>query len=174
MRSAGCSVLLTMTAADANVWGSKSTFVFLHGAGSTSWNWYWHLVAPALSTSGHEALAVDFPVDDDTCGLADYATVAIEVTGSSTGIILVAQSMAAYTAPLIATRVPVELIVLVLRRWCRHRLRPRASGGPPPVSPMPPAASPSRRAATRTSRSIPSRRSSTTSIRRWRSRPAAT
>src|ERR1700694_4893513 len=115
MRSVGCSVLLTMTAADANGWGSKSTFVLLLNtrAGSTSWYWYWHRVAPALSTSGHEALAVDFPVDDDTCGLADYATVAIEVTGSSTGIILVAQSMAAYTAPLIATRVPVELIVLV-------------------------------------------------------------
>ena len=88
-----------------------STFVLLHGAGSTSG--YWHLVAPQLVDASHEAVAVDFPVDDDTCGLADYASVAVDVIGSRPDVILVAQSMAALTAPMIAAVIPVELIVLV-------------------------------------------------------------
>src|ERR1700730_7709146 len=90
---------------------SRSTFVLLHGAGSTSW--YWHLVGPKLAAAGHEVVAVDFPVDDDTCGLDDYAAVAVEAIGSRAGVALVAQSMAAYTAPIVATKIPVELIVLV-------------------------------------------------------------
>lgn len=88
-----------------------ATFVLLHGAGSTSW--YWHRVAPRLTAAGHRVLAVDFPVDDDTCGLTEYADVAIAALGSRSGVTVVAQSMAAYTAPIIATKVPVESIVLV-------------------------------------------------------------
>lgn len=89
----------------------RSTFALLHGAGSTSW--YWHLVAPRLVDAGHEAVAVEFPVDDDACGLAEYASTGVEVIGSRPHLTLVAQSMAAFTAPMIATMIPVELIVLV-------------------------------------------------------------
>ncbi len=89
---------------------SQPTFV-LHGAGSDSW--YWHLVVPRLMAAGYEVIAVDLPVDDDTCGLVDYAAAALNRIESRTGLILVAQSMAAFTAPMIATEVPVEQIVLV-------------------------------------------------------------
>jgi len=90
---------------------SASTFVLLHGAGSTPW--YWHLVAPQLAAAGHNVVAVEFPVEDDTRGLDGYAAVAVEAIGSRSGLTLVAQSMAAYTAPIVATMLPVELIVLV-------------------------------------------------------------
>ena len=91
--------------------GPVHTFVLLHGAGSTSW--YWHLVTPRLVDAGHDVVTVDFPVDDDGCGLADYASAAIGAVGSRPGVNLVAQSMAAFTAPIVATAIPVELIVLV-------------------------------------------------------------
>ncbi len=50
-----------------------ATFVLLHGAGSDSW--YWHLVAPDLVATGHDVVAVDLPVADDTAGLAEYIDV---------------------------------------------------------------------------------------------------
>jgi pimeloyl-ACP methyl ester carboxylesterase len=89
----------------------ESAFVLLHGAGSDSW--YWHLVAPGLTDAGHHVIAVDFPVDDDTCGLADYAAAALDAIGPRTGLTLVAQSMAAFAAPMIAAEAPIEPIVLV-------------------------------------------------------------
>ena len=91
--------------------GPRPTFVLLHGAGSDSW--YWHLVAPRLTDAGSEVMAVDLPVDDDACGLEDYTAAALATIGSRTGLTLVAQSMAAFTAPMIATDVPVDQIVLV-------------------------------------------------------------
>ena len=90
---------------------TMATFVLLHGAGSDSW--YWHLVAPRLRDAGHDVVAVDLPVDDDAAGLAEYADGVVEAVAGRSGLVLVAQSMAAYTAPIVATRVPVERIVLV-------------------------------------------------------------
>ncbi len=87
------------------------TFVLLHGAGQTSW--YWHLVTPQLVGANQEVLLVDFPVDDDACGLEDYASAALEVIGSRGELVLVAPSMAAFTAPIVATRTDVSQIVLV-------------------------------------------------------------
>ena len=58
-------------------------------------------------------IAVDLPVDDDGCGLTEYAAVALEAIGARRGLTLVAQSMAAFTAPVVATEVPVDQIALV-------------------------------------------------------------
>ncbi|WP_199431422.1 alpha/beta fold hydrolase [Qaidamihabitans albus] len=88
-----------------------ATFVLLHGAGSDSW--YWHRVLPELRARGHEVLAPDLPCDDDSAGLAEYADVVVDAIGERTGVVLVAQSMAGFTAPLVCERVPVELMVLV-------------------------------------------------------------
>lgn len=89
----------------------STTFVLVHGAGSDSW--YWHLVGPRLVAAGHDTVAVDLPVDDETCGLADYADAVIRAVRTDRPFILVAQSMAAFTAPMVAERTPVEGIVLV-------------------------------------------------------------
>ena len=88
-----------------------ATYVLIHGAGSTSW--YWHLVAPELTALGHEVVAVDLPADDDTAGLEEYTRVVVDAMGDRRDVILVAQSMAGFTAPLVADRVPVDLIVLL-------------------------------------------------------------
>jgi pimeloyl-ACP methyl ester carboxylesterase len=88
-----------------------ATYVLIHGAGSDSW--YWHLVAPELRALGHDVVAPDLPSDDDSAGLAEYADSVVAAIGRRTGLILVAQSMAGFTAPLVAERVPVRLLVLL-------------------------------------------------------------
>ncbi len=88
-----------------------ATFVLLPGAGSDSW--YWHLVAPELEAAGHDVVAVDFPVTDDSAGFEEYRDAALAAIGVRRDLVVVAQSLAGFTAPLIARRVPVDLIVLV-------------------------------------------------------------
>ncbi len=88
-----------------------ATFVLLHGAGSDSW--YWHLVAPELGARGHEVVAVDLPCDDDAAGLAQYADVVVAAVGDRADVVLVAQSLAGFVAPLVCERVSVRMMVLV-------------------------------------------------------------
>jgi pimeloyl-ACP methyl ester carboxylesterase len=88
-----------------------ATYALIHGAGSDSW--YWHLVTPLLRARGHEVIAPDLPCDDDSAGLAEYTDVVVNAIGKRSGVILVAQSMAGFTAPLVSTRVKVSLIALV-------------------------------------------------------------
>ncbi len=88
-----------------------ATFVLIHGAGDDSS--YWHLVVPHLRDRGHEVVAVDLPCDDDSAGLSEYADAVVEAAGDRTDLVLVAQSMAGFTAPLVCERVPVDLMVLL-------------------------------------------------------------
>src|SRR5438552_548380 len=88
-----------------------ATYVLIHGAGGDSW--YWHLVAPRLESVGHEVVAVDLPCDDDRAGLDEYAQVVVDATGERTDVIVVAQSLGGFTAPLVCDRRSVQLIVLV-------------------------------------------------------------
>ncbi len=88
-----------------------ATFVLLPGAGSDSW--YWHLVEPQLRAAGHDVVAVDLPVDDETAGLDDYVSVAVDAIRGRDDVVLVAQSLSAFVAPVVATIVPVQLLVLV-------------------------------------------------------------
>jgi len=88
-----------------------TTYVLIHSAGSDAW--YWHLVAPDLTARGHDVVTMDLPCDDDAAGLAEYADVVVDAIGDRTDLVLVAQSMAGFTAPLVCERLPVALIVLV-------------------------------------------------------------
>lgn len=88
-----------------------ATFVLIHGAGSDSW--YWHLVTPRLEALGHDVVAVDLPCDDDAAGLEDYADVVVQAAGDRRELIVVAQSLGGFTAPLVCDRLPVSLMVLV-------------------------------------------------------------
>ena len=94
-----------------------ATYVLIHGAGSSGW--YWHLVAPELQAGGHHVIAVDLPCDDDSAGLSEYADTVVDAVGDGPDpsdredLVLVAQSMAGFTAPLVCDRLPVELLVLV-------------------------------------------------------------
>jgi pimeloyl-ACP methyl ester carboxylesterase len=88
-----------------------ATYVLIHGAGSDSW--YWHLVVPLLRDRGHAVVAVDLPTDDDSAGLAEYTDTVVDAVGERTDLILVAQSMAGFTAPLVCEHALVDLMVLV-------------------------------------------------------------
>lgn len=88
-----------------------ATYVLIHGAGSDSW--YWHLVTPRLRALGHDVVAVDLPCDDDAAGLCEYADTVARAVGDRQEVILVAQSLAGFTAPLVCDRLAVILMVLV-------------------------------------------------------------
>jgi pimeloyl-ACP methyl ester carboxylesterase len=88
-----------------------STYVLIHGAGSEGW--LWHLVVPRLQNLGHVAIAVDLPCDDDSAGLDDYAETVLRAAADRSDLILVAQSLAGFTAPLVCDRRPVDQVVLV-------------------------------------------------------------
>jgi pimeloyl-ACP methyl ester carboxylesterase len=88
-----------------------ATYVLIHGAGSDSW--YWHLVAPQLAGRRHDVVTVDLPCDDDAAGFAAYADVVVEAVGDRRDVVLVAQSLGGFTAPLVCERLPVALMVLV-------------------------------------------------------------
>lgn len=87
-------------------------YALIPGAGGSSW--YWHTVVPLLSAAGHQVVAVDLPASDDSAGLREYADVMVDaVAGLSKPPLVVAQSMGAFTAPLVAQRIPVQKILLV-------------------------------------------------------------
>jgi pimeloyl-ACP methyl ester carboxylesterase len=88
-----------------------ATFVFIHGAGDVGW--YWHLVAARLRDAGHETIAPDLPCDDDSAGLTEYAASVVAAAGSAEDVVIVAQSLGAFVAPLVCETMPVKLLVLV-------------------------------------------------------------
>ena len=87
------------------------TYVLIHGSEHSSW--YWHLVVPQLEALGHDAVAVDLPCDDDGAGLAEYAEAVVDAVGNRRGVVVVAHSLGAYTAPLVCDQLAASLMVLV-------------------------------------------------------------
>ncbi|MCG3201547.1 MAG: hypothetical protein NFCOHLIN_01417 [Gammaproteobacteria bacterium] len=89
------------------------TFVLVPGAGGSAW--YWHLVERELRQRGHEAIPVALPAADDSAGLPDYAAAVVRAVGklNSRQLVLVAQSLGGFTAPLVCEQVPVSLLVTV-------------------------------------------------------------
>jgi pimeloyl-ACP methyl ester carboxylesterase len=90
---------------------SSRTFVLLPGAGGEAW--YWHLVADRLRGRGHEVVSPDLPAADDGAGLAAYADVALEAIGDRDDLVVVAQSMGAFFAPMLCGRADVRRLILV-------------------------------------------------------------
>jgi pimeloyl-ACP methyl ester carboxylesterase len=88
-----------------------STFALIHGGGDAGW--HWHLVARELRRLGHNVVAPDLPCDDDSAGLQDYAEAVIEAIDKRTRPVVVGHSYGGFTAPLVASQVPVKGLVLV-------------------------------------------------------------
>lgn len=86
-------------------------FVLIPGAGGTAW--YWSRVAPLLVAAGHEARAVDLPGDDARVGIIEYADLVVRAAEGGDGVVLVAQSMGGFTAPLVTERASVAMLVMV-------------------------------------------------------------
>ncbi|MFF0448413.1 alpha/beta fold hydrolase [Streptomyces sp. NPDC004609] len=75
--------------------------------------WYWHRVVPELRARGHEAIAVDLP-EDNTADLADYTDAVVDQLGAPPGrLVVVAQSLSGFIAPLVCERISVERLILV-------------------------------------------------------------
>jgi pimeloyl-ACP methyl ester carboxylesterase len=87
------------------------SFLLIPGAGGAAW--YWHRVVAALEAGGHDAVAVDLPAEDDTAGWQEYVGVAVSAAGYRTDLVVVGQSMGAFTASLLPRVLPVSLLVLV-------------------------------------------------------------
>jgi pimeloyl-ACP methyl ester carboxylesterase len=88
-----------------------ATYVLIHGSGDSSW--YWHLLAAELRERGHDVVAPDLPIEDDTAGLWQYADTVVEAIGDRRDLVVVAQSAGAFTAPLVCERVSADLLVLL-------------------------------------------------------------
>jgi pimeloyl-ACP methyl ester carboxylesterase len=87
------------------------TYVLVHGSGADAW--YWHRVVPELRARGHDAVTPDLPTADDSAGLDEYADVIVDAIGDRRDLIVVAQSLGGFTAPIVCSRVPLSLLVLV-------------------------------------------------------------
>ena len=88
-----------------------SAFVLIPGAGGAAW--YWSRVVTLLEEAGHEDLAVDLPGDDENAGLPEYASLVAAAIGERHDVVLVAQSLGGFTAPLVCNRAAIREIVLV-------------------------------------------------------------
>ena len=88
-----------------------SRFVLIPGAGGEAS--YWHRVVPLLEARGHQAMAVDLPGPDPAAGLPEYTEIVLAAIGDGSDHVIVAQSLGAFTAPVVCARAPARLLVLV-------------------------------------------------------------
>lgn len=88
-----------------------ATFALIHGAGDVGW--YWHLVEPVLRGMGHDVVAPDLPCEDDAASFLDYVDAVVDAVGDRRDLVVVGHSYGGFTAPLVADRVPVDLVVYV-------------------------------------------------------------
>jgi pimeloyl-ACP methyl ester carboxylesterase len=88
-----------------------ATCALIPGGGGDPWEW--HRLVPELESRGHEAIAVRLPADDPTAGWSEYAQAVVDAIGDRGDVIVVAASMGGFTAPIVCTRRPVDLLVLL-------------------------------------------------------------
>src|SRR6266851_1091160 len=91
---------------------SMTRFVLVPGAGGSAW--YWHRVVAELNRRGHEPVAVDLPGANADAGLLEYRDLIVTAARQLDGpVVLVAQSLGGFSAPLTCAHIPVERLVLV-------------------------------------------------------------
>lgn len=88
-----------------------ATFALIHGGGSSAWDW--HLVGPLLEDAGHNVVAVDLPVEDESAGLNDYVNAVTTAIGSARNVIVVGHSLGGFTAPLVCDAIQADGLVYV-------------------------------------------------------------
>lgn len=88
-----------------------ATFALVPGGGGDPWEW--HRLVPELNARGHEAIAVRLPAEDDAAGWSEYVDTVIETLEDRDEVVIVAESMGAFTAPIVCVRREVELLVML-------------------------------------------------------------
>lgn len=86
-----------------------ATFVLIHGAGDVGWSW--HLVEAELRARGHDVVAPDLPCEDETKDLEETADMVVREIGDRRELVVVGHSFGGFTAPLVAERLPVKVLV---------------------------------------------------------------
>lgn len=89
-----------------------TTFVLIPGAGGAG-EVYWREVVAELESRGHTAIPVEIPGDDPALGLPEYAAITDEAIGQHRDVVLVAQSMGGFTAPMLTKLDRASQIVLL-------------------------------------------------------------
>jgi pimeloyl-ACP methyl ester carboxylesterase len=86
------------------------TFVLVPGAGGNAG--FWQFVQPLVEQGGYRSVAVSLP---NWLGatFADHADAIVAAADAATEVTLVAQSMGAFSAPLVCDRLPVAELVLL-------------------------------------------------------------
>lgn len=98
-----------MTASSSD---ERSTFVLIPGAGVEPGAWRWTIAE--LRALGHEAVAPPLPLDDPDAGPSRHADAVVAAVGDLEGrLVVVGQSLGAFTAPLVAARIPAAELVLL-------------------------------------------------------------
>jgi pimeloyl-ACP methyl ester carboxylesterase len=88
-----------------------TTFLLIPGAGGSAS--YWYRVAERLRQRGDEAIALELPADDPDAGLSAYVDLGVAAGDGYDDLVVVAQSLGAFTAvPACARLGPRELVLL--------------------------------------------------------------
>ena len=77
-------------------------------AASTGTSW-----GRSCAAAGTRSSRWTVPCEHESAGLAEYADAVVAAIGARAPVTMVAQSLGAFTAPLLCDRVPVGLIVLI-------------------------------------------------------------
>jgi pimeloyl-ACP methyl ester carboxylesterase len=88
-----------------------ATFVLIHGGGGSAWDW--HLLSPELAGRGHDVVVPELPIEDRTAGFAEFCDTVVSAVGDRSDLVIVGHSYGAFTAPLVADKLPARLIVLL-------------------------------------------------------------
>ncbi|HVD81060.1 MAG TPA: alpha/beta fold hydrolase [Propionibacteriaceae bacterium] len=88
----------------------RRSFVLVPGAGGNAG--YWQLVKPLIHKAGFRSVAVPLP-NWSGATFADHADAIVAAAGTPDEVILLAQSMGAFSAPLTCDRLPVSELVLL-------------------------------------------------------------
>jgi pimeloyl-ACP methyl ester carboxylesterase len=87
------------------------SYVLIPGAGGDAGYWAW--TVPFLSRDA-DVLAVDLPAGDDSADLSTYRDCVCDAMADVRGpVVLVAQSLGGFTAPLVAHKRHIDLLVLL-------------------------------------------------------------
>jgi pimeloyl-ACP methyl ester carboxylesterase len=90
-----------------------ATYVLVPGADGAAW--IWHRIVPGLRARGHQVVTLDLPGEPeaDLDAFADAITAAVQAAGVPGPLIVVAQSLGGFSAPLVCSRLDVDRLILV-------------------------------------------------------------
>src|SRR5215211_3671432 len=97
---------------DLSISRDRMTFVLIPGAGIDPGVWRWTIAE--LEARGHQGLAPRLPLDDPDAGPSAHTDAVVEAVRQLRGpLVVVGQSLGAFTASLVAARMEVSELVLV-------------------------------------------------------------